>query len=266
MRKIEKRKNNSNPQVSLRDTEGGKVGAGRVDSALVLYTRNFDMAVALHHSSLYQPLIAEEYTLRFNKAVKGEEVHDLDVRNDDFWQKNSNRIFPEVADDLKIFLSEWRKEYESISTRQMTDDMQEFTESIFSALDLVPEMNDRRKRNETHTKILGSLVTAISERKLDEFHSVEITILQGHKLKGEDLDTFNSLISMDAKNSQELTYDKIRLFIIYIFGYVKLDSSKTKAAFSELCSTSKILENQKIILEKMMIARVRPLLLIPILS
>lgn len=215
------------------------------------------MAVALHHSSLYQPLIAEEYTLRFNKAVKGEEVHDLDVRNDEFWQRNLNRIFPEVADDLKIVIANWKKEYESISTRQMTDDMQEFTENICSALDLVPEMNDKRKRNEAHTKILGTLVTAISDRKLDEFHGIETTILQGNTLKGEDLENFESLLNLDSKNSQALTYDKIRLFIIYIFSYAKLDGNYCKNCFKSLCQSSNIKENQRLILEDMMSARVR---------
>ena len=39
--------------------------------------------------------------------------------------------------------------------------MKEFTENIVNALDLVPEMNERKKRNESHLKILESLAKAI---------------------------------------------------------------------------------------------------------
>ena len=176
------------------------------------------MAVSLHHSWLYQPLIAEEYKLRYNKAVKGEELHDLDVRKDEFWQRNINKEFPAVAEDNGKTVIQWKKEYDAISTRQMTDDMKEFTDSICSALDLVPEMNERRKRNESHTQILEALLKSIKSRRLDEFNNCEVDLLRGETLSGEDLSMFESLLSADSSGNEKLTLDKIRLFIIYLFS------------------------------------------------
>lgn len=60
--------------------------------------------------------------------------------------------------------------------------MQEFTENIVNALDLVPEMNEKKKRNESHLKIIERLTKTIEARKLGKFTMVETTLLQGDSL------------------------------------------------------------------------------------
>jgi len=40
-------------------------------------------------------------------------------------------------------------------------------------------MNERRKRNESHTAILERLLKSIRTRKLDEFNHLENILLQG---------------------------------------------------------------------------------------
>jgi hypothetical protein len=40
-------------------------------------------------------------------------------------------------------------------------------------------MNEKRKRNESHTAILERLLKAIRERKLDEFNHIENGLLIG---------------------------------------------------------------------------------------
>lgn len=156
------------------------------------------MSIAMHHSWLYQPMISEEYNLKFNKATKGSEYHDLDVRKDEFWQENLDKPFPEVTEALDKTVAEWKKEYEKISNNKMTDDLKEFTDSITSALDLVPQMNEKRKRNESHTAILESLLTAIRGRKLDEYNHVENGLLMGHSLNKEDKILFDELLTHDS--------------------------------------------------------------------
>lgn len=70
--------------AQLTRLEDPKVGSQNLNSAVIIYSRNFDMSIALHHSWLYQPLIHEEYELEFNKATREKELHDLDVLKDEF--------------------------------------------------------------------------------------------------------------------------------------------------------------------------------------
>jgi hypothetical protein len=240
------------------------------------------MSIAMHHSWLYQPLISEEYDLKFNKATKGKEYHDLDVRKDTFWQQNLNKPFPEVTEALDKTVAEWKKEYEKISNNKMTDDLKEFTDSITSALDLVPAMNERRKRNESHTAILESLLTAIRERKLDEYNHVENGLLVGTSLNKGDQILFKELLSnnsckfnrfinmffrpYEAKfckfiltsnlaNDQVKTFDKIRLFLIWLFHNDKLKKADVDAHYKTLESTSNLTEKQKAVLKTVIEAR-----------
>lgn len=80
----------------------------------------------------------------------------------------------------------------------MTDDLKEFTQMITSALDLVPQMNERRKRNESHTAILERLLNSIRERKLDEFNHLENLLLQGQGLGKDDYALFQELLKTNS--------------------------------------------------------------------
>jgi len=96
--------------------------------------------------------------------------------------------------------------------------MKEFTDSVVNALELVPEMNDKKKRNESHLSILQTISKSVKARRLDEFSNCELSLLQGTVLKGEERESFEALISLDSKSDERLTFDKLRLLLIFLFS------------------------------------------------
>ena len=94
--------------------------------------------------------------------------------------------------------------------------MEEFAQTLGSAFDMLPEITERKKRNETHMNILDTLSQAIKTRRLDDFHQIENSLMKTGSLDKEDQQLVQDLLSDKVKRIPLM--DKLRLFIIYIYS------------------------------------------------
>ena len=77
----------------------------------------------MHHSSLYQALIADHFNVKQNKASLGDKTYYLDPLRDSFWQANMWNDFPSVTENIDKEMLNWKKEAESMSQKQNTEDV-----------------------------------------------------------------------------------------------------------------------------------------------
>lgn len=95
---------------------------------MIVYQRDLDFTLSLHHSWLYLPLISERFDFKYNKArpllpSSTDEDFDLDAAKDSFWQANMFKSFPEVTDNIEKEIKAWKIEFEAMSQQQSTEDV-----------------------------------------------------------------------------------------------------------------------------------------------
>lgn len=99
-----------------------------MNAAVVIYQRDLDLTLSLHHSWLYLPLISERFDFKNNKARSLQANakvtdFDLDAAKDSFWQANMFKSFPEVTENIEKEIKAWKIEFESMSQQQSTEDV-----------------------------------------------------------------------------------------------------------------------------------------------
>ncbi|XP_040168723.1 protein sly1 homolog [Anopheles arabiensis] len=204
---------------------------------LVLLDRTIDMATPLHHTWTYQALAHDVLELALNRVVVEEDPSadqqqqygatgakpkmkacDLDAR-DRFWCTHKGSPFPTVAEAIQEELEQYRSSEEEIKKLKTTMGIDGESDAAFSmvndntakltsAVNSLPQLLEKKRLIDMHTKIATSILNYIKSRRLDSFFELEEKIMSK-----QALDRALSEVLKDPEFG--LPEDKMRLFIIY---------------------------------------------------
>lgn len=213
---------------------------------LIILDRNIDMATPLHHTWTYQALAHDVLDLSLNRVIidddesnkehggakqKGKKSFDLDPA-DKFWKTHKGSPFPTVAEAIQEELEQYRNSEEEI--KQLKSSMgidgeneiafsmvNDNTEKLTNAVNSLPQLLEKKRLIDMHTKVATSILNAIKLRRLDSFFEIEEKIMSKSTLDRPLIDILN-----DTEFGQP--EDKMRLFIIYYICTHVSDNEFTK--------------------------------------
>lgn len=198
---------------------------------LILLDRNIDMATPLHHTWTYQALSHDVLELTLNRVVVPDDDSqgvggtkakmkscELDSK-DRFWISHKGSPFPTVAEAIQEELEQYRTsedEIKKLKTSMGIDGENEVafnmvndnTTRLTNAVNSLPQLMEKKRLIDMHTKIATSVLNFIKSRRLDSFFELEEKIMS--KL-AVDRDLSDLLKDPEFGTPD----DKMRLFIIY---------------------------------------------------
>ena len=199
---------------------------------LIILDRNIDLATPLHHTWTYQALAHDVLDLSLNRVIVEEtdprtnqtgakpksKACDLDTK-DKFWKTHKGSPFPTVAEAIQEELEQYRNSEEEIKrlkTSMGIDGENEIaysmvndnTEKLTNAVNSLPELMEKKRLIDMHTKIATSILNFIKSRRLDSYFELEEKIMSKLALDRTLVDVFN-----DAEFGT--IEDKMRLYVIY---------------------------------------------------
>ncbi|KAL7042374.1 hypothetical protein ACKWTF_001115 [Chironomus riparius] len=198
---------------------------------LVILDRNIDMATPLHHTWTYQALLSDVCDLSLNRVVIEEDSekmaqggarrkakpYDLDNR-DKFWTSHKGSPFPNVAESIQEELESYKSSEDEIKKLKSTMGIDGDTEVAYSmvndttarltnAVNSLPQLMEKKRLIDMHTKIATNILNFIKSRRLDLFFEME------EKIMSKSLDKpLSDLLQEPEFGSPD---DKMRLYIIY---------------------------------------------------
>lgn len=200
---------------------------------LILLDRNVDMATPLKHTWTYQALSHDVLDLSLNRimldddekekaamtgAKRKSKPMDLDNR-DKFWMSHKGSPFPTVAEAIQEELEQYRNSEEEIKKLKTTMGIDGESEAAFTmvndnttrltnAVNSLPQLMEKKRLIDMHTKIATNILNFIKARRLDSFFELEEKIMSKSVLDKTMADLLN-----DPEFGA--TEDKMRLYIIY---------------------------------------------------
>ncbi|ALC38230.1 Slh [Drosophila busckii] len=235
-RKLEKklRENLWDARANLFHMDATQAGGGVFSfqrPVLLLLDRNIDLATPLHHTWSYQALVHDVLDLGLNLvyvedepgaaatgARKKPKACDLD-RADRFWITHKGSPFPTVAEAIQEELESYRNSEEEIKRLKTTMGIEGESDIAFSlvndttarltnAVNSLPQLMEKKRLIDMHTKIATAILNYIKARRLDSFFELEEKIMSKQTLDKPLLDLLR-----DPEFGQ--AEDKLRLYIIY---------------------------------------------------
>ncbi|XP_058819076.1 protein sly1 homolog [Topomyia yanbarensis] len=199
---------------------------------LILMDRNVDMATPLHHTWTYQALAHDVLELSLNRVIVEEDSEkasstgakskmkacDLDSR-DKFWSSHKGSPFPMVAEAIQEELEQYRSSEDEIKKLKSTMGIDGETDVAFSmvndntakltsAVNSLPQLMEKKRLIDMHTKIATAVLNFIKARRLDSFFELEEKIMSKQALD-------RALADVLKDPEFGTLEDKMRLFIIY---------------------------------------------------
>lgn len=201
---------------------------------LILLDRNIDMATPLHHTWTYQALAHDVLDLALNRVIVEDDdamagssrsgvkpkikACDLDTK-DKFWRAHKGSPFPTVAESIQEELESYRSsedEIKKLKTSMGIDGENEIayslvndnTEKLTNAVNSLPQLMEKKRLIDMHTKIATSILNFIKSRRLDSFFEMEEKIMSKLVL---DRPLTDMLVDPEFGTIE----DKMRLFLIY---------------------------------------------------
>ncbi|XP_050319659.1 protein sly1 homolog [Bactrocera neohumeralis] len=234
-RKLEKklRENLWDSRSNLFHMDATQAGGGVFSfqrPVLLLLDRNLDLATPLHHTWSYQALVHDVLELGLNLVYVEDEsatntgtrkkpkACDLD-RNDRFWVTHKGSPFPTVAEAIQEELESYRNSEDEIKRLKTSMGIDGETEVAFSmvndttarltnAVNSLPQLMEKKRLIDMHTKIATAILNYIKARRLDSFFELEEKIMSKQTLD-------RPLLELLKDPEFGLPEDKLRLFIIY---------------------------------------------------
>lgn len=199
---------------------------------LILMDRNVDMATPLHHTWTYQALAHDVLELSLNRVIVEDDNEkaastgakskmkacDLDSR-DKFWSSHKGSPFPTVAEAIQEELEQYRSSEDEIKKLKSTMGIDGETDVAFSmvndntakltsAVNSLPQLMEKKRLIDMHTKIATAILNFIKARRLDSYFEFEEKIMSKQALDR----ALSDLMRDPEFGTPE---DKMRLFIIY---------------------------------------------------
>ncbi|KAH8271920.1 hypothetical protein KR044_010982, partial [Drosophila immigrans] len=245
-RKLEKklRENLWDARANLFHMDASQAGGGVFSfqrPVLLLLDRNMDLATPLHHTWSYQAMVHDVLDLGLNLvyvedeaaaaagARKKPKACDLD-RTDRFWVTHKGSPFPTVAEAIQEELESYRNSEEEIKRLKTSMGMEGESDIAFSlvndttarltnAVNSLPQLMEKKRLIDMHTKIATSILNYIKARRLDSYFEIEEKIMSKQTLDKPLLELLR-----DAEFGQP--EDKLRLYIIYYICGQQLPESE----------------------------------------
>ncbi|XP_062707099.1 protein sly1 homolog [Aedes albopictus] len=199
---------------------------------LILMDRNVDMATPLHHTWTYQALAHDVLELSLNRVIVEDDNEkapstgakskmkacDLDSR-DKFWSSHKGSPFPMVAEAIQEELEQYRSSEDEIKKLKSTMGIDGETDVAFSmvndntakltsAVNSLPQLMEKKRLIDMHTKIATAILNFIKSRRLDSYFEFEEKIMSKQVLD-------RPLADLMRDPEFGTPEDKMRLFIIY---------------------------------------------------
>lgn len=203
---------------------------------LIILDRNIDMATPLHHTWTYQALAHDVLDLSLNRVIfdddddeeakkshggarqKTKKAFELDAK-DKFWKTHKGSPFPTVAEAIQEELEQYRNsedEIKKLKSSMGIDGENEIafslvndnTEKLTNAVNSLPQLLEKKRLIDMHTKVATSILNSIKSRRLDSFFEYEEKIMSKLTLD-------KPLLSLLKDPEFGQPEDKMRLFIIY---------------------------------------------------
>lgn len=196
---------------------------------LVILDRNIDMATPLHHTWTYQALAHDVLDLSLNRIIleddavaggtrKKSKPCDLDNR-DKFWWSHKGSPFPTVAEAIQEELESYRSSEDEIKKLKSSmgidgenevaySMVNDTTTRLTNAVNSLPQLMEKKRLIDMHTKIATNILNFIKQRRLDSFFELEEKIMSKSLLDKGLIDMFQDPEFGSAE-------DKMRLYIIY---------------------------------------------------
>lgn len=198
---------------------------------LVILDRNVDMATPLHHTWTYQALAHDVMELSLNRIMVEEDSDkstggarrktksfDLDNR-DKFWTSHKGSPFPTVAEAIQEELESYRSsedEIKKLKSNMGIDGENEVaysmvndnTARLTNAVNSLPQLMEKKRLIDMHTKIATNILNFIKSRRMDSFFELEEKIMSKSLLDK----AMSDLLQDREFGSNE---DKMRLYIIF---------------------------------------------------
>lgn len=199
---------------------------------LILMDRNVDMATPLHHTWTYQALAHDVLELSLNRVIVEDDNEkaastgakskmkacDLDSR-DKFWSSHKGSPFPTVAEAIQEELEQYRSSEDEIKKLKSTMGIDGESEVAFSmvndntakltsAVNSLPQLMEKKRLIDMHTKIATAVLNFIKARRLDSYFEIEEKIMSKQVLD-------RALVDLLRDPEFGTPDDKMRLFIIY---------------------------------------------------
>ncbi|KAL1450814.1 hypothetical protein WDU94_003134, partial [Cyamophila willieti] len=199
-------------------------GLGFHRPLLIILDRNVDMATPLHHTWTYQALAHDvlqmnlnRVTLPDNEGSGSSKQKKFDLNDSDlFWSQHKGSPFPTVAEAIQEELEALKQtEEEMKSIKNVMDDpsagmsvnLNDNTARLSSAIQNLPQLLEKKRLIDSHTRVATSILDQIKARRLDTLFELEEKLM--------------SRVALDRNISELLadefgnTDDKLRLFLIY---------------------------------------------------
>ncbi|XP_055595052.1 protein sly1 homolog [Uranotaenia lowii] len=199
---------------------------------LILMDRNMDMATPLHHTWTYQALAHDVLELALNRVIVEDDSEkttstgakskmkacDLDSR-DKFWGSHKGSPFPTVAEAIQEELEQYRSSEDEIKKLKSTmgidgesdvafSMVNDNTAKLTSAVNSLPQLMEKKRLIDMHTKIATAILNCIKSRRLDSFFELEEKIMSRQALD-------RALVDVLKDPEFGTSEDRMRLFIIY---------------------------------------------------
>lgn len=205
---------------------------------LLIVDRNIDLSVMVSHSWSYQALIHDLLPYKLNRVRLEVDDDSLVVQRADpskppakvvksfnlessepFWADHTSQPFTTVIADIQAGVNEvgQKKKHHESRTSNIDHDadsaqVMKSTQSMSEYVAALPELEERTRILDIHTKIGTALLNAIRDRSIDKFFAQEESIMT--KPSSHHKKDVLALINGSAGTPE----DKLRLFLIYFLS------------------------------------------------
>lgn len=231
---------NTKSSLAMTPTAAKSVTASR--PLMIIVDRLIDLAGPIKHSSAYNALIDDILGLQGNKITLPPPVNksfDID-RRDWLWRENATRPFPNVAEAVETALKTYKSDHDRVmqTTPGLTEEMMKGTggensaltpEQLKVAINVLPELTERKRLIDTHLQISTALLDAIKSRDLGNLFHLE-----------QSLATLTPGALMNALRDPKVgnARDKVRLLIVYLMGRSQALSANQIEEAVKLCKSA----------------------------
>ena len=196
------------------------LGAGRLElhdqlglqrPVIFVLDRSFDLGTVLRHSSAYNSLVHDVLGVRLNRIpLAADKVVHVD-EEDWFWRDNASLAFPLVTEAVDTALANYKAEHDRFVPKR--SDGQDPSESLNAqelriALQVIPELTERKRIIDVHLNICTALLEAIKKRDLGDLVALQ-----------RDPQKHVILEAIRAKGDPQ---DKLRLLLLYVMRHPEM--------------------------------------------
>jgi len=210
-----------------RGSAGATRAAADANSAgrplLCILDRDVDLVTMLNHTWTYQAMAHDVLGMRLNRlnvpvdesgaGVKPKEkCYDVS-ENDAFWLQHAAEPFPDVATAVGECIDEYNKKRAELGkSGEGADPAESLGPGLAQAINMLPEMTDKKRSIDMHTNIATALLNEVKARELDNYYEME------DKFATQSLNTSISQLQEIINDKQRGTLaDKTRaLMVLYL--------------------------------------------------